>query len=100
MFGILLLVPRPAAFAIPMSENPFYFVAITLIGVVLTFASYAVTIVVAAILATVRTIAQFIEAALAGISRSIQRSWTCASTKPQRVSRGDVGVVDDWLDGP
>src|SRR5262249_1985687 len=61
MFGIFLLVPRPAASPIPMSDYPFYFLAITLIGVVLTFASYAITIVVAAILATVRTIAQFIE---------------------------------------
>src|SRR5262249_32465561 len=100
MFGIFLLVPRPAASPIPTSDNPFYLLAIALIGVVLTFATYAVTIVVAAILATIRNIAQFIEAALAWILRPIRRSWTFASTKAQRVPRGDVGVVDDWLDGP
>jgi hypothetical protein len=85
-FGLLMLVlPRPESSPIPRSDDPSLLLAITGLGIVLTFATWAGALIVAAPIM---------------LGRCLRNDSRGRSLKPSRMSAREPGVADQWLDGP
>ena len=100
LIGLSFLIgSKTDASPLPRSD-PFPIMTITGIGFLLTLATWVGALVVAALVATIRAVGEFIDAALGLLLLHMQRDGRRASPKPPRITCGSGGVVDEWLDGP